>query len=1302
MPFLIALWGLLPAIVQAAIVSGVISGITYGISAALAPGKPKSTPISTRADNLKTILRNNTAPVRVGYGVNLSSGILAFAESVNADGNLTPNPAYLHFCLVIAAGPITDIYDVELNDNPISTARYSNLALFVPFMGHIDQPMLVGSLTMVQQIKLPKSWLAKYRPLRGIAYCWVVLKWDLTVFAGGAPNVRFKWKGRALYDPREDASLGGGQLLSDQTTWRYSTNWALCVRDFLTNRYYGRSFPETAICQDCLIASANISDEIVPAPSRGPTATRKRYTCEGIFESDDKPIDIASRLMFTAAGAMHFYDGKWHIRAGAPDTVALDGATGLPITIGEDDLRTGAALTVSPRPGKKSRVNTVTGTFINVDNHFQPDSFPPVTHPDFINEDGNQELTTEIELPFTRDVDQARTVATILLKQSRLGIRISFPGKPSLQQLTPWMVVYVELPNYGWGGSFPQKKFRVFERTLNEDGSVDLVLTEYDDDLYVFTIDPSKLPPTTGLPDPFHVGPPIHVLVRERIFTTADGTRIASLHVTWDPPIEGTYDGYRIRYRAVTSSDPTTLTWQERTVRQTNVDLEPLPAGDYEIRVATTSGSLFSLEVVRHASITYVTLPPPAPVDFRIKTGAGNIRTYTWGIAGGREPKDIAGYELRYREGSFGSNPVAEWNEAKLLVPSIVRAQHLDTAAPVKPATYTFYIRTLDTTGQYSDGVAFVQAALILLEGFDILLQRDFKEEGWPTDPGGSIADGRITPLGHLEGASELRWSDITTWASVKTWGDVSQTPLVYTSDIMDLKRPRNLRFDWHYAARDAGSVRILIATRAPGDDGMSTFTTRRTASSVQWVQVQIIVSPSQRTPMLEAFLFIIAEEMQTVEVNDIDMVNMTANLFESIGRDDDTDATWHRGPFLWKVNTALQTGADIAVETDKRALTVDRNSVIRTPGTATSYVEIPQHIAQNLEPPMTIEAMGRVDNTTGFLLPYIDKPNAWSIVYTPGSGFLFYAAPGFFGDDPLPISTLPVQTNDFFHIAYIYTGHQWMGLLNGIVRFNVGRNFILNSSNSPMRFGQRASGGALSGIFSEVRIWSKARSIDQIRAAMHVQVDPGADGLIGYWRGGDRTSTTRVPDLSYNQNHGTMVGLAARRWIAAREGPPIPLALIPRIYGVTMHWEGDLTNGQITVEASINDGATWQVIPEGAITFINGLVANDLPPAGAVLRYRQYIESFVQSPAPKIDTLNITLGFIRAPGDLVLQPSVPMSEIRQATVTAFQNFGIPVAAHTVFKDPNGLAARFQITSTASGTPQDGLVDVLYRGARLG
>ena len=88
------------------------------------------------------------------------------------------------------------------------------------------------------------GWDSSHR-LNGIAYLYVRLQYSQEVFAQGIPNISAVVRGKKLYDPRDGSTA-------------YSTNAALCVRDYLASDY-GFECSADEINDDYFEAAANAS-----------------------------------------------------------------------------------------------------------------------------------------------------------------------------------------------------------------------------------------------------------------------------------------------------------------------------------------------------------------------------------------------------------------------------------------------------------------------------------------------------------------------------------------------------------------------------------------------------------------------------------------------------------------------------------------------------------------------------------------------------------------------------------------------------------------------------------------------------------------------------------------------------------------------------------------------------------------------------------------------------------------------------------------------------------------------------------
>ena len=156
------------------------------------------------------------------------------------------------------------------------------------------------------------DWTTAHR-LRSIAYIYARLKANRDVYPTGIPNISAKVKGRKVYDPRV-----GGQDPADPTTWAWSNNAALCLRDYLlgvprpdgaggfATELFGLGATNAEIDDAELIAAANVCDEGVALASDPKTvevlsSNASVFTENDVLELDDElpfftghPVRIAS------------------------------------------------------------------------------------------------------------------------------------------------------------------------------------------------------------------------------------------------------------------------------------------------------------------------------------------------------------------------------------------------------------------------------------------------------------------------------------------------------------------------------------------------------------------------------------------------------------------------------------------------------------------------------------------------------------------------------------------------------------------------------------------------------------------------------------------------------------------------------------------------------------------------------------------------------------------------------------------------------------------------------------------------
>ncbi|HEV1991380.1 MAG TPA: phage tail protein, partial [Candidatus Dormibacteraeota bacterium] len=251
-----------------------------------------------------------------------------------------------------------------------------------------------------------------------------------------------------------------------------------------------------------LIAAANTSDELVSLVAGG---SENRFTINGSFDSSEAPAAVIGRMNSAMAGSVLYVAGLWGIFPGiwrAPT-----------ISLSDSDLR--AAFTVQTRMPHRNLYNGVKGTYISPTNAWQISDYPPFQSAAYLQEDNNEPLWLDVELPFTTSGATAQRLSKIALRRARRQITVQAQFKLTAYQVQPLDVVQFSHPRFGW----VNKTFEVAACSLvyGADSQnaiavgVDLTLRESDSTVFDWTVADEiaiNAPPTTTLPSNAVAQPP--------------------------------------------------------------------------------------------------------------------------------------------------------------------------------------------------------------------------------------------------------------------------------------------------------------------------------------------------------------------------------------------------------------------------------------------------------------------------------------------------------------------------------------------------------------------------------------------------------------------------------------------------------------------------------------------------------------------------------------------------------------------------------------------------------------------------
>jgi hypothetical protein len=631
-------------------------------------------------------------------------------------------------------GQITNMYQSLENRPRIELIRYSGLD---------NQSVDILTPLMTPDFRM-----------RGLAVERVELVWDRTAFPNGVPQFSETIRGRKLYDPRAATvsvvgenlsgvittvtahglstndsiwvvsgtdgkagekrvnavlgdfqltlrdpysgsegnvtlSLGSGDKLSKMA---WSDNWALVVRDYLSNPQWGLGSRQSEIDDASVIAAANISDETVTLAD---STTEKRYTANGVVDTADGPFDILEALRTAGGpGVITWTQGTWKIIAAAYSSPVA--------TITADWLA--GDIQIQARSSRKDLFNAVKGVYVAPDKDWQPTDFPPVTNSFYQAQDAGERIYKDIQFPFTTSVATAQRLAKIILERGRQQIVATLPCNLRALQLGIGDTVALTLPDLGWNA----KVFRVENWQMNQEDGIQLTLKEESASAYAWnngeetTIDDA---PDTNLPDPNTVFPPGNPIVTEALYITTDGSGVKSkANLSWAESTTFNIDRYVVDYR-LTSSEVYTPAGE---TIFSSLDVFDLAPGVYEFRVRAIS----LMGAISPSSSTtkefFGLSASPADIENFGMAAINNQAHLSWNQVSDLDVR-IGGY-IRLR---WSSQSGAGWSDGVDLGDAL---SGMSTNAVVPLLAGTYMLKAVDSTGNESVNAALIDTDVVNIQ----------------------------------------------------------------------------------------------------------------------------------------------------------------------------------------------------------------------------------------------------------------------------------------------------------------------------------------------------------------------------------------------------------------------------------------------------------------------------------------------------------------------------------------------------------------------------------------------------------
>lgn len=312
--------------------------ITFGVGIATSKllgslSKPRDAAGAlTPTQQLSATIRQAAAARRLIYGTVKVGGVLAYPAQ-SSDGE------YAYMAIYLGQGPMDGLDPVFwIGDEKSNAAKFTGLTQLEFF----DGTQTTASATLIAAGG--GEWTAADIG-HGMAYAVVRYKFDRNAFPNGLILPAFLARGRKVFDPRTNSTA-------------HTSNTALIALDYVRSEF-GYNAPDSEIDWDSFTAAANICDEIIDSidPANvvdGVAGKVRRYTFNGVIETDVGPAQGLAAIEQTMAGFVRHINGKWRCYAGA-----WRAPTGPVLTA--DFLQGPPAYRT--HPGRQQRINIARGTY---------------------------------------------------------------------------------------------------------------------------------------------------------------------------------------------------------------------------------------------------------------------------------------------------------------------------------------------------------------------------------------------------------------------------------------------------------------------------------------------------------------------------------------------------------------------------------------------------------------------------------------------------------------------------------------------------------------------------------------------------------------------------------------------------------------------------------------------------------------------------------------------------------------------------------------------------------------------------
>ena len=612
---------------------------------------------------------SNSKKIQVIYGQRLVGGTIVFV------GTSGSRNQHLNMAVAFSEGEVGQVSEVYINDVPHWDASINS---YTAITKHRGSPAQSADSQLV--FRHPDTWTEDHK-LSEVCYVRASLLYDSEKMRS-FPRISSLIFGRECFDVRDSNTA-------------FTGNPAIVIYDYLTNAVYGKGLPTSRINTQSFIDAANYCDTQYEEHSGSGTLINFFY-CDAVIDTDKPLLENLKALLKTCRGNLPYISGQYYLKIEKDETSVF--------TFDSSNILEGS-WSFSGTP-KKVKLNRVKVKFTNKERNWKQDIVSKISIGDtYYTEDNNVRLEKTINYPFETNQYRAGYLAETMLKKSREGIAASFGATLAALKVEVGDVVDITHATPGW----TNKAFRVTSIKLLSSGNLGFSVMEHTSTVYDRTV-PAGLPtePDTSLPDPFTVLPPTLLAASSgtsELILGSDGTISPRVYLTWTAPDDIYVTHFEIQFKKTADT-----VYQDATPVLGQASEEGYITGVedsvyYDIRIkAVNSRNISSGWLSISHRVVGKSQPPPDVNTFLVVEQSDGTRQLSWTYPS--KPLDHDGYEIRYYLGT-----TSDWSAMEVMHQDTLKTSPWETNQ-LSAGTYTFAIKAVDTTGNYSTNPVFMYLGL--------------------------------------------------------------------------------------------------------------------------------------------------------------------------------------------------------------------------------------------------------------------------------------------------------------------------------------------------------------------------------------------------------------------------------------------------------------------------------------------------------------------------------------------------------------------------------------------------------------